>query len=114
VLIGIPDVPIRLVSVKFVGEGLATLTTLDLLALGLDTSDDYDATPAADNQLITQISTEPADNTVEFGVLTALALNVPAEHPIELAMTSSGGSGTVECVISYILADDERTFTTEV
>lgn len=113
-IVGIPDVPIRIVSVKLVGEGLATMTTLDLIALGLDATDEYDATPATDNQLITQIATEPADDTVEFGVLTALALNVPAEHPIELSMVSAGGTGTIECIVSYILRDDERTFSTEV
>ncbi len=113
-IVGIPDVPIRIVSVKLVGEGLASMTTLDLIALGLDTTDEYDATPATDNQLITQIGTEPADNTVEFGVLTKLALNVPAEHPLELSMPSTGGTGTIECIVSYILVDDERTFSTEV
>ncbi len=113
-LVGIPDVPIKIVGVKVIGEGLANVVALNLLVLGLDTADTYDEAPAAANRLITELVAS-ADNTIVYGVLTALCNSVPAEHPIMLLAEANGAAtGTLEVVVSYILGDDERTFSIEV
>jgi len=104
----VPTVPIRIVDVRILGESLAGLTSIDLLAPSL-----YDEAAAAGNSLITQIlgATTPADNTIVYGALTTNALRVAAEQPIIFAVICGGAfAGTVELAFDYILCDDERTY----
>ena len=104
-IVGVPTVPIRVVDVKVLGEGVANLTSIDLIAPAA-----YDDAPAAGNQLITQL-VAAADDTLVYGVPTALALRVGAEQPIQFVVITAGAAtGTIEVQVEYLLCDDERTF----
>ena len=104
----IPSVPIRIVDVRIIGESLAGLDDINLIAPAL-----YDDAPAAANRLITEITgaATPADDTVTYGALTALASRVEAEQPVILVLDGNvAAAGTCEVEFDYVLCDDERTY----
>lgn len=104
-IVGVPTVPIRIVDVKVVGDSIANLTSINVLApVG------YATAAGAANRLITELAAA-ADNTVIYGALTALAQRVAAEQPINLVVITAGAAtGSVEVQVDYILCDDERTY----
>lgn len=100
-LVGVPDVDIRIVDVRVIGEGVAGLDAIDLADPAA-----YSDAPAAANRLMTAL-TAAADDTIIYGVLTGRANKVQAEQPIILMVDGNGSAaGTVEVEVSYVLADD--------
>ena len=102
----VPTVPIRIVDVRLLGNLIAGLDDINLIAPVA-----YASAPAAGNRLITEITVAPVDDTVEYGVVLPLAYRVGAEQPVILVVDGNGAfAGTVECTFDYILCDDERTY----
>lgn len=104
----VPTVPIRIVDVRILGNLIAGLDDINLIA-----PTTYGAAPAAGNRLITEITgaATPADDTVTYGAVLPLAYRVGAEQPIILVVDGNAGfAGTVEVTFDYILCDDERTY----
>lgn len=105
----VPDVDIKIVDVVVCGEGAAANDYAELLAPAA-----FDTAAGAANRLITQVSNaNMADDTVFHATLANLNDNiVAAGQPIVLATNDndSGGELYVFVQISYVLADDERTY----
>jgi len=104
-IVGVPTVPIRIVDVKVVGDSIANLTSINVLAPAT-----YAEAAGATNQLITQLAAA-ADNTMVYGEVLPLAYRVAAEQPINLVVITAGAAtGSVEVQIDYLLCDEERTY----
>lgn len=104
-LVGVPTVPVKIVDIRVIGEGIANLTSIDVLAPAV-----YDSAAAAGNRLITALAAA-ADDTVVYGVLAGLANRVEAEQPIILVVVTAGAAtGSVEVEVDYILCDEERSY----
>ncbi len=108
----IPDVDIVVVGARMVCGGTAASADNAEIIVPQDT-EDLDETPDSDNRLVSQI-TDPAaaEDTVLDLTLTGLNGNlVRAGQPVVGFYTDSAGSGVlVHMQISYILADEERTY----
>jgi hypothetical protein len=104
-IVGIPTVPVRIVDVKVMGESVANLTSINVLAPAL-----YDSAAGAGNRLITELAAA-ADDTLVYGAVLPLANRVAAEQPINLVVITAGAAtGSVEVQVDYILCDEERTY----
>ncbi len=110
-IIMIPDVDIRVVAIKLVGEQLANWD-IDIITPTL-----YDTAPGPTNRIMEQIDSStarPADNTVTVATLTNLNDRiVKAEQPIILdGVDDTVGvpAGTIEAVVQYVLADEARSY----
>lgn len=107
----IPDVDIRVVAIRLVGQLLANWD-IDIITPTL-----YDTAPAAGNRIMEQIDSStarPADDTVTAATLTNLNNRiVRAEQPIILFGeddTVGVPAGTIEAVVQYVLADEARSY----
>ena len=103
-IIGIPQVDIKIVSVQLVGQG-ATAVTAEVIAPAA-----YSDSPGSTNRLITAVpATSLTNNNIYFASLTSLAGRVKAGQPIIGVLTDTGAqAGTVEFLVSYVLADQNE------
>jgi len=110
-IIYIPDVDIVIVDVVVIGEGVTASDIANVLAGDADT---FSETAGATNRLVTEITaTNMAADTVYHATLANLNNNrVPAGQPIILVGEEVGGGTVTEIFveISYILADEERSY----
>ncbi len=108
----IPDVDIIVVGARMVCAGGA-LSGDNAEIIVPQSGEDTDDTPDGDNRLVNAV-TDPstAEDTVLDLTLTGLNGNlVRAGQPIVAAYTDAASSGvTVYMQVSYILADEARTF----
>lgn len=108
----IPDVDIVVVGARMVVAGTATSSDNAEIIVPQDT-EDLDETPDSDNRLVAQVADpSTAEDTVLDLTLTGLNGNlVRAGQPIVGFYTDAAGSGLlVHMQVSYILADEERTY----
>jgi len=108
-IIYIPEVDIVITDVVVIGEGVSANDVADVI-----TPTAFSSAPAAGNRLVTQIAaTDMADDTVFHATLANLNNNrVAAGQPILLVGQEVGGGTVTEIFveISYILADEERSY----
>jgi len=100
-IVGVPDVDIRITNISLVGEGLAA-SSVDVIAPATFTES------VATNKLMSQLTaTALVDDKVVHATLNGAATRVKAGQPIQLAVTDTGSqAGTVTAVVSYVLADE--------
>lgn len=106
----IPDVDIILVGVCTIGDGFDTTDTYELIAPA--DGEDFDVSPGSTNRLIAAQSA-PTDDALNRPALAGLNDNrVRAGQPIIAWADEDDNSADVQLFvqISYILADDVRTF----
>ena len=106
----VPDVDIILVGVVSIGEGFDATDTYELIAPA--DGEDFNVAPGATNQLIASQSA-PTDNVLNTVALLGLNGNrIQAGQPIIAWADEDDSSADVQLYlqISYILADEERTY----
>ena len=108
----IPDVDIQIVHVKYLTFGGDVDDILELYAPA--NGEDFDETIDSANRIIDQLTStaEMVDNALRTATLTGLNGNiVQAGQPI-IALCTEDSSAAMQAYIqiSYILADDVRTF----
>jgi len=108
----IPDVDIRIVEIKVSSDGFDDGDTLDVVALA--NGEDNNTAAGATNRLITQIATSAVIEDALFSpALLGLNANlVRAGQPIRAIATEDNSAAIREIFVqvSYILADEERTY----
>ncbi|KKK72539.1 hypothetical protein LCGC14_2902880, partial [marine sediment metagenome] len=108
----VPDVDIVIVQVKYLTFGGDVDDILELYAPA--NGEDFDETIDAANRIISQLTStaEMVDNALRTATLTGLNGNVvQAGQPIIALCTEDNSAAMVAFIqISYILADDVRTF----
>lgn len=112
-IIFVPEVDVVIVDIVAIGEGMTAGDTVEVLAPAL-----YDTAIGAANRLCDSMTNANlADNTLFRATLTGLNGNrVSAGQPVIMVATEVGGGTITEVTVqvSYILADDERTYSIEV
>ena len=106
----IPDVDIIIVGVLSIGEKFDSSDIYDLIAPAH--GEDFDVAPGTTNELIASQSA-PADDTLNEVALSGLNGNlVRAGQPIIVVADEDDDSADCQLYIqiSYILADEERTY----
>jgi hypothetical protein len=108
----IPDVDVVIVHVKYLTFGGDADDVLELYAPA--NGEDFDETIDADNRIISQLTSagEMVDNALRTATLTGLNGNVvQAGQPI-IALCTEDSSAAMQAYIqiSYILADEERSY----
>ncbi len=106
----VPDVDIILVGVRTIGDGFDTTDTYELIAPA--NGEDFNQAPSAANRLIAAQSA-PTDDVLNSPALVGLNDNrVRAGQPIIAWADEDDNSADVYLYmqISYILADEERTY----
>jgi len=109
----IPEVDIVIVGITLSARGIDDGDLVDVLALA--DGEDYETAAGAGNQLITQVATAANAGEDTIARKTLLGLNgnrVNAGQPVVLKVVedNSAAIGMVYCKVSYILADDERSY----
>jgi len=110
-IILIPEVDIVIVDVVVIGEGVTASDIANVLA---GDADEFSETVTADNRIVTEVAAgDMAADTVFHATLANLDNNrVVAGQPIILVGEEVGGGTVTEIFveISYILADEERSY----
>lgn len=110
-IILIPDVDIVIVDVAVIGEGVTAGDIANVLA---GDADEFSHAVSDDNRLVTEITaTNMAADTVYHATLARLNNNrVACGQPIILVGEEVGGGTVTEIFveISYVLADEERSY----
>lgn len=108
----IPDVDIIITGVKTSGRSFDDADAFDLYALA--DGEDYETAPGATNKLITSVvlaATLGEDTVVEQALLGLNGNRVRAGQPIVAKVVEDNSAAAVVYVkVSYILADEERTY----
>ncbi len=108
----VPDVDIILVALRLIGEGCDADDLIELYAPA--DGENFDVAAGATNQLIAQVlGSGVVDNALVEGTLLGLNANrIQAGQPVILSVqeVSSDTTPLVYAQLSYILADEERTY----